>query len=82
MAKAVVLSDLYRYHEKTGDTSSLVLEATQGETVDVSDAELKRGLDLEALAKPNSREAKALKDGDPVADEPTPTTPAGDPVDE
>jgi hypothetical protein len=64
MAKATVLTDLYRYHQETGDPTSTVLEAEQGKTIDVSDDELKRGVELGALSTGSST-STAWKDVKP-----------------
>jgi hypothetical protein len=44
MPKAEVTVDTYRYHEKSGDPSTPVHEATRGDEIDVSTDELKRGV--------------------------------------
>jgi hypothetical protein len=66
MAKAIVSADVYRYHEKHDDPDSPILEAAKGDEIDVSEAELKRGLALHedagfGLVKPRSSEAKDAK---------------------
>jgi hypothetical protein len=66
MPKAIVTADVYRYYEETGNAESGVLEAEKGAEIDVSEKELKRGLEMHerdgvGLVKPRSKDAKEAK---------------------
>lgn len=57
--EAVVLFDGYRYHEKTGDFDSPIVDAHKGDKITVSAAEFERGVAMGGLAKAGDKDAQA-----------------------
>lgn len=56
--EAVVLFDGYRYHEKTGDFDSPIVDAHKGDKITVSAAEFERGSGLGGLARADDKDAQ------------------------